>query len=82
VRVWLEIAVALASLALGAVTVFWPDWIELLFHVDPDGGNGAVEWLFVIALLAVGVLGSLLARVEWRRLHAMPREVLLDGRWM
>lgn len=45
-----------------ALTVVVPDWIEAAFHVDPDGGNGAVEWVLVIALGALAVLAGWLAR--------------------
>ena len=31
------------------LTLVWPDWLELVFHVDPDGRNGAVEWAIVAA---------------------------------
>jgi hypothetical protein len=31
------------------------DWIERLFHVSPDGGNGYFEYLILaVVLLAVG----------------------------
>jgi hypothetical protein len=36
------------------------DWIEQLFHVSPDEGNGSLELLFVIlpvAALAIGYAG-------------------------
>jgi hypothetical protein len=36
------------------------DLIERLFHVSPDGGNGATEVLCVVAALLV--IGSLLLR--------------------
>jgi len=29
------------------------DWIETWFGISPDGGNGATEWLFVLAGVAV-----------------------------
>jgi hypothetical protein len=38
------------------------DWIEHLFHVSPDQGNGSLELLFVIlpvAALAIGSAGLL-----------------------
>jgi hypothetical protein len=38
------------------------DWIEYLFHVSPDQGNGSLELLFVIlpvAALAIGSAGLL-----------------------
>lgn len=32
------------------------DWIEKLFGISPDGGNGATEMLFMAAALAIVVL--------------------------
>jgi hypothetical protein len=29
------------------VTLFWHDWIEAVFRVDPDQGKGSAEWLVV-----------------------------------
>jgi hypothetical protein len=56
------IAAALTGLA-AVLTAIVPDWIEEVFHIDPDGGNGAVEWLIVAALaLATIALGAL----AWR----------------
>jgi hypothetical protein len=70
-RFWFESILALLSGALGIITIFWHDWIETLFGVDPDGGNGAVEWLTVlILLLLAGVLAGC-ARLEWRRAQAV-----------
>lgn len=34
------------------------DWIEKIFHIDPDGGNGMLEMLIIA--LVVAVLVSLL----------------------
>jgi hypothetical protein len=44
----------LASFCLVAlvITAVWPDWIEELTGLEPDNGNGTVEWLF-LAVLAV-----------------------------
>ena len=79
-RVWFEVAIGLIALALGVLTVFWRDWIEVLFNIDPDAGSGAVEWLVVIALLGVGLFGTLLARFEWRRMNASPAATPHDVR--
>ena len=70
IRVRLEMAVALATGMLGLLTVFWPDWIEMLTGRDPDQHNGSVEWLLVAGLLVVAVATSLLARRDWRLLAA------------
>jgi hypothetical protein len=32
------------------------DWIERLFGISPDGGNGSTEALFLIATAAIAVL--------------------------
>ena len=66
-RFWLEMGLALMTGVLFAVTFVWNDWIEIVFHVDPDGGNGAVEWLIVGVLLVVTVALIGMARFEWRR---------------
>jgi hypothetical protein len=52
------------------VTLFSRDWIENLFHVDPDHGQGWVEWLIVIALALVTIGLGTLAHTEWRRASA------------
>jgi hypothetical protein len=61
----------LACLALIGlmVTLAWPDWIERLTGLDPDGGSGAVEWV-VIAVLAV--LTLVFGVRAWRVLRAAP----------
>jgi hypothetical protein len=67
-RFWLESALATASALLLVVTIFWSEWIEVVFGVDPDGGSGAAEWLVVVVLGIVTALSVFFARVEWRRL--------------
>ena len=54
---------------LGAGTVVWPDWLELLTGLDPDRGQGWAEWL-VAALCALGATAS--ERVRRRRLARRP----------
>ena len=68
-RLRLEIALAALSAALFVATLAWPEWIEMVFGVDPDHGDGSVEWLImgVTALCAVGA--SVGARADWRGLH-------------
>ncbi len=61
---------SLASLAavLAVVTLVWREWIELVFRVDPDGGDGSLEWAIVVAAGAASAALGMLARLEWRRL--------------
>ncbi len=47
-RCWTEIAFGAGCVALLALTVAWPDWIEGVFGVDPDAGSGALEWGLVV----------------------------------
>jgi hypothetical protein len=32
------------------------DFIERIFHVAPDGGSGALEWLMVLAFIVLPLL--------------------------
>jgi len=64
---WVEACLASAAGLLAVITAAWPDWIEAAFGVDPDGGDGTVEWLVVAVLAAVAVALGYGARREWRR---------------
>lgn len=67
IRFWVEAALASLTAILLLLTLISREWIELLFGVDPDGGDGSLEWAIVgILLVATGFFGWL-ARVEWRR---------------
>ncbi|HEU4426506.1 MAG TPA: ABC transporter permease [Pilimelia sp.] len=68
-RFWIEAALAATTAILAIVTLISREWIEIVFHVDPDQGSGLLEWAIVIALGSATLLFSLLARAEWR--HAM-----------
>jgi hypothetical protein len=66
-RFYLEVALGAAGLALFAVTLVWNAWIEIVFHVDPDAGNGSLEFLVCFMLLTAAAWSFWLARTEWRR---------------
>jgi hypothetical protein len=66
-RFWLESVLGSITGCLAAVTLFWHDWVEAVFRVDPDQGSGSAEWLIVAALLAVTIILVAAARLEWRR---------------
>jgi hypothetical protein len=64
-RVRIECALAGLTAAMALLTIAWPEWIEAIFSVDPDGGNGALEWAFVAASALASLTFSLLARADW-----------------
>jgi hypothetical protein len=68
-RLAIETALAAVFAAIFVATVFWPDWIELVFGADPDEGSGGFEWAIVAisGLLAIALI--IIARMEWRRQH-------------
>jgi hypothetical protein len=66
-RFWFEAALASGSGFFFLLTLATREWIEALTRWDPDGGNGSVEWLVVLALLAATVLFGLIARAEYLR---------------
>ena len=73
VRFWVEAVLAALATGLFFLTLVSRDWIERIFHVEPDAGNGSLEWLIVAALavVAIGLIAA--ARSEWQRGHASDR---------
>jgi hypothetical protein len=71
-RFWIEASLSTSSFALLVLTIIWHDWIETLFGVDPDQHNGLVEWLIVAVLALVTITLAVLARIDFRRLRAVP----------
>lgn len=66
-RFWVEAGLAVLATALLVLTMISREWIEVVFGVDPDRGDGSLEWLlFVVLALATAAL-SVTARLEWRR---------------
>ncbi|UQX88695.1 hypothetical protein M6D93_01525 [Jatrophihabitans telluris] len=72
-RLRIEMFLTAVACLLAVLTAAVPDWIEAAWGVDPDGGNGAVEWLFVIAFGALAVVAAVLSRREWLRTRAVGR---------
>ncbi len=65
-RFWIESALAVLAVALAVITIVWPDWIELVFGVEPDEGNGSIEVMIAVGAAVVAIAFSLLAGFEWR----------------
>jgi hypothetical protein len=70
-RFWLESTLAVVSALLFFLTLFTREWVEIIFHVDPDSGSGAFEWMIVVLAATASVASFLLARVEWRRARSV-----------
>jgi hypothetical protein len=63
------LACILSALAIAA-TLVWPQWIEAVLGVDPDGGSGDSEWTITAGLCAFFAIMLLAARREWKRAAA------------
>jgi flagellin-like protein len=70
-RFWVEGALALVSAVLFAITLLWHDWIEIVFGVDPDEGNGLAEVITSAVFLAMTLVSAASSRFEWRRTAAV-----------
>lgn len=68
-RLRLEIIGAICTALLALLTKFVPDWIEVIFRVDPDHGNGSLETLLVIIFGLVTLVLLYRARMSWRALQ-------------
>lgn len=70
-RFWIEVALSVLAAGMALLTLITREWIELLFGIDPDQGNGAVEWGIVAMLFACSVTLAVTARGERKR-HSLP----------
>jgi hypothetical protein len=68
-RLAIETALAVIFAAIFVATMFWPDWIELVFGADPDEGNGQFEWAIMAISGLLAIASIIAARMEWRRQH-------------
>jgi hypothetical protein len=71
-RFWIELALAALSACLFVATVVMPDWIEVVFGIDPDRGSGALEVLISVVSLTATISFGVLARLEHRRAQIAP----------
>jgi hypothetical protein len=59
---------ATATFLAGVLTLLVPDWMEVVIRLEPDGGNGSLELLIVLACFVATAALSLLARSSYRRI--------------
>ncbi|MGH2639107.1 MAG: ABC transporter permease [Rhabdochlamydiaceae bacterium] len=64
---WVESTLAALIAILIVATFIRNDWIEAIFHVDPDGGNGSFEKVVIGVLFVITLALFTLASFEWRR---------------
>jgi len=69
-RLRLEVGLATLSALLFFATLLWPEWIEIVFGIDPDFGNGSFEWLIMELTVISAVVAIFLARADWRRIRS------------
>ncbi|HYT22570.1 MAG TPA: hypothetical protein VEW05_20365 [Candidatus Polarisedimenticolia bacterium] len=66
-RLLAEAGVMAAFSLLAILTALNHNWIELVFGVDPDSGNGWIEWALVAAPALDAVLGTAGAYHKWSK---------------
>jgi hypothetical protein len=58
-----EVCAGVATAIATLLTLLVPEWIEVVFGVDPDHGDGSLEWLiagaFALATVALGTVSYL-----------------------
>jgi len=64
---WMETLLAAIASMLAVVSALWPDWIEIVFGIDPDHHSGSTEWNVVIAWVLSAMALATLARRSWRK---------------
>jgi hypothetical protein len=66
-KIWVEIALGMISASLLALTILLPDWMEVLFGLAPDAGDGSTEWGLALSLATFSVLMFGFAGRTWRK---------------
>ena len=71
-RFRIEIALGVLSAFMLVATMIWPDWIERISGMTPDGGDGSAEWGATVAFAGATLvfLGDA-GRMWWRAARAM-----------
>ena len=61
-----EAVLGTVAALLAIATALWPNWIEGLTGLEPDGGSGETEWVLVAGFLVVVIAAGLMARRDFR----------------
>ncbi|MBI3751767.1 MAG: ABC transporter permease [Chloroflexi bacterium] len=62
-----ETALAIGAAGLALLTAVDLEWIETIFGIDPDAGQGWLEAALTVALAGAALASALFARRDWRR---------------
>lgn len=65
-RTGVTFSLAALFAALAVLTLIVPDWIEVVFGVEPDAGSGSLEWAIALVFGVLAVLSGLLGRRQLR----------------
>lgn len=60
-----EFALAIGLVILAVLTAAIPNWIELVFKVDPDAGSGSLEWGLVVVFSVLAAVSAVLGRRDY-----------------
>ncbi len=65
-KITFRIEIVLAGLSILAfiATMMWPNWFELVFGADPDGGDGSLERVVALSLTGATALVMILLAVR------------------
>ena len=69
-RARLQLLFAVIAGALTLLALIIPAWIESATSLEPDGGNGVLEWLLAVAFGAVSIVFGVLTYRTRRQLAA------------
>jgi hypothetical protein len=71
-RARLESAFSALFAIFTLLTAVWPSWIEGLTGLEPDGGNGTLEWLILFVFGVSALVLGLLARHDYLLARPQP----------
>ena len=78
-RVIVESLLAALSATALVLTSLWPQWIEDLFGLEPDGGSGETEWGLSIGLAIATAVFITRAGQAWRFQRQQRAELIMSG---